>query len=960
MQQLIDSWNALSERKRDGVCLLLLTLFCLIVFYKTVFLGQQISRIFEIANIDYLFRQALAVPIKYDQHCMFAKVCAYLLIGTTWREGIMPFWNPYIGCGAPFMAELQSVVLSPWTLFYVLWPSLQMHSYLLVAQQVLGAIGMFLAARALGLSRFASVLAAVVHLCCAHQQWRLELQMNHSFYPLTVWCFVRLYQTKHFLWALAAGAGCAAQILSGDAQVSLLSITTVSVLFVLMNLLGEARQEAFFKRAIEGGVWLSLAGINAICLASPVFLGFVEWVKIGDLSKHHAYYAVGNPAPWQSLVYTLMHPGYGGSSLYAGCLTLPLIVFSLLAIKQKRPFYLSVLLTAIYAFMSASRTGPFPLLDSKLGLMGLSRFEGMEVFLVQIAFLMAFGLDELVRCKWTVRNWVFLAAVASSIASLAIPPYLAKIGVNLEAFTFDFHSEGYGFQSQQWYFDLALVCAFWVLLVLVNSYRAKLKSIAVILLFVIPLCINTSSEVFACKNALPSYPKFKYPKTELLQFLAEKKERIVPIGYNLLRPNNNVVYKISSMAWAGPLVPPRLHKFIIAAGGHADPFTKLFTPGPLNHLLDLASIRYILSFAPVRSLSEPYTFESPTAQLVKFKSEQRVRMDAAKLFYDSPKGEFGGYIDWYVQEGEGENFAFQIALFDSKTGRVYWTGGPFYVRQTERLKRDTRPKTYSRMPLDGIVPNHVPDSTDLCVGITVQQIPEMNELEPQSGGTLVSKTMFKVADFRKQSLPLDAARRFKMVKEVPVSFVRVYENRKAMPTAYLVHKTVLKEKEDEVLAEVTNPAFDARSVAVIEDKNLPPLTGADKPSAADEVTSVRTDNNTLSVDVKTDKPGFLVVTDQYFPGWHAVVDGAEVAIAHANYLFKGIPIGPGTHKIIFYFRPTFWNLSLVLLALCFILNTAAFIFQQKRRKDIASPAYGSASTPSGSLSGGGGGEDEQN
>jgi hypothetical protein len=198
-----------------------------------------------------------------------------------------------------------------------------------------------------------------------------------------------------------------------------------------------------------------------------------------------------------------------------------------------------------------------------------------------------------------------------------------------------------------------------------------------------------------------------------------------------------------------------------------------------------------------------------------------------------------------------------------------------------------------------------------------------------------------------------------MVKEVPLSFVRVYENRHAMPTAYVVHKTVLKEKEDEVLAEVANPAFDARSVAVIEDKNLPPLTGADVPSVADEVNSVRTDNNTLSIDVKIDKPGFLVVTDQYFPGWHAVVDGAEVPIAHANYLFKGIPIGPGTHQVVFYFRPTFWNLSLVLLALCFILNTAAFIFLRKRRNDISSPASGGASTPSGSISEGADGEDEQ-
>lgn len=912
-----------------------------------MFFGQQISRVFEIANVDYLFRQSMSVPIKYDWHCMFTKVCAYILIGTTWREGIMPFWNPYIGCGAPLMAELQSIVLSPWTIFFTLWPSVQMHNYLLVAQEVLAAVGMFLAARALGLSRYASVFAAFVHLCCAHQLWRLELQMNHSFYPLTVWFFIRLYQTKYFLWALAAGAGCAAQILSGDAQVSFLSITVVTVFFISMNLLGEAGEAALFSRLKEGFFWLVVAGLNAFCLSAPVFLGFVEWVKVGDLSKNHAYYAVGNPATWQSLAYCLMHPGFGGSSLYAGCLTLPLICFSFLALKPRRSFYLSVFFTAVYGFMSATRTGPFSFLDPLTGLNGLSRFEGMEVYVVQIAFLMAFGLEELANCNWTTKSRVFVTALLSSLVSLSVPLYLDKIGVNLEDFTFDYHAEGYGFQLQQWQLDIALLCTFWAVVVFVSTYRKSLKSIGLFLLVVFPIFINTGSELFACRNALPKYPKFKYPNTELLQFLAEKKARIVPLSHNLLHPNNNVVYKIASMAWAGPLVPPRLHKYIRAAGGLADPFNKVFNPGPVSPLLDLASIKYVVSFTPVRSLNEPFTFESDIAQPLKFKGEKRVRMETAKISYDAQKGEFGGYIDWYVQEGEGEKFAFQISLFDAKTGKTYWTGGPFYVRQREYLKAETRPKTYSRMPLDGIIPNHVPDSADLCVGITVQQVPEMNQLEPEGGGTLVSKTMFKVGEFTKHPVALDSQRRFKMIMEVPGSFIRVYENRRAMPTAYLVHNTVLKEKEGEVLAEVANQAFDARVLAVIEDKNLPSLTGADKQSVADEVTSVRTDNNTLSVDVKTDKPGFLVVTDQYFPGWHAVVDGAEVAISHANYLFKGIPIGPGTHKVVFYFRPTFWNLSLVLLALCFILNTAAFILLRKRQKEISSLASGGDTTPSG-------------
>lgn len=935
MRHLIDFWKGLPERRKDAFCLLLLIAFCLVLFSKTVFSGQPISRIFELANLDYLFRQAIDAPTKYDVHCIFMKISGYLLAATTWREGTIPFWNPYIGCGAPLLAELQSIVLSPWMFFYTLWPSLQMHNYLLVAQQVLGAVGMFLSARALGLSRYAAIFAAVVHLCCPHQQWREELQMNHSFYPITVWFFIRLYQTRNFLWALAAGIGCAAQILSGDAQVSLLSISVVSALFVLMNLLGEERKDALIVRVRDGGVWLAIAGFNALCFASPVFLGFVEWVRIGDLSKKHAYYSVGNPATWESLAYSLLHPGFGGSSLYAGCLTLPLICLSFLAIKQRRPYYLSVLLTAVFAFMSASRTGPFPLIDGALGLMGLSRFEGMEVYLIQIAFLMAFGLEELVNDRVRLKSIAFGLLVAACLCVITIPAWLAKTGFNLEKITFDSHVEAYGFQPQLWNVDVVLLCVFLLLVGGLAFSRAKLPSTASLLLILVPILLNSTSEVLACQKSLPHLPKFRYPKLELLDFLASKQQRVVPVGYNLLHPNNNVVYRIPSLAYEGPLVPPRLHEFVRAAGAHADAFTKVFPNGSFNKLINLASVRYIVSFVPVRNSDEPYNFQSPIAKPVSFKGNENIRMDAAKVQYDAEKNELGGYIDWYVKEGEGENYIFQIAMF-GEDGKLFWTGGPFYTRQREYLKDDTRPKTFSRMPLDAIVPEHIPESTKFSIGIKVRHLPEESELEPENSATPVIKNMFEIAQFTKQVLPLERQRRFKMVKEIPNSFIRIYENLHAMPTAYLVHKTILVEGDKNVLDEIGKSSFDPHSVAVIEDRNLKAMEGEHAGSANDEVRAVRSDSNTLKIDVNTESDGLLVVTDQYFPGWHAEVDGVEVPIVYANYLFKGIPVGPGRHKVSLFFRPTYINLSFALLGANLLLNGAAWlVLRRRRRKDIS-------------------------
>ena len=46
-----------------------------------------------------------------------------------------------------------------------------------------------------------------------------------------------------------------------------------------------------------------------------------------------------------------------------------------------------------------------------------------------------------------------------------------------------------------------------------------------------------------------------------------------------------------------------------------------------------------------------------------------------------------------------------------------------------------------------------------------------------------------------------------------------------------------------------------------------------------------------------------MLTDPYYPGWRAFVDGEETPILRADYLFRAIALPPGSHEVRFVFAP---------------------------------------------------------
>src|SRR5205823_3885257 len=113
--------------------------------------------------------------------------------------------------------------------------------------------------------------------------------------------------------------------------------------------------------------------------------------------------------------------------------------------------------------------------------------------------------------------------------------------------------------------------------------------------------------------------------------------------------------------------------------------------------------------------------------------------------------------------------------------------------------------------------------------------------------------------------------------------LKVYENPKVLPRAYLVHR-VIEAPDSEVPGLLARPEFQPAQLAVVEpgaNLSLEPGSGDDLIDALD----FRAEQMRLKV--RTAARALLVLSDAYYPGWKVTVDGSEAALLRVNLGLRG-------------------------------------------------------------------------
>lgn len=162
----------------------------------------------------------------------------------------------------------------------------------------------------------------------------------------------------------------------------------------------------------------------------------------------------------------------------------------------------------------------------------------------------------------------------------------------------------------------------------------------------------------------------------------------------------------------------------------------------------------------------------------------------------------------------------------------------------------------------------------------------------------------------------------------------VYRNLTAFPRAWLVHQAAAVTSADQAIRAMHAPSFDPHQQAiVITAVPLPPLAPM---TGNEQVAITHYGSNRIQLAVDASAPAVLVISEIWYPGWHATVNQVRVPVLQVNGGLRGIAVPAGHSDVSLSFAPTSWRLGLFAFALgCCLLLVIGVRLRFRRRTKSA-------------------------
>lgn len=230
------------------------------------------------------------------------------------RSGRLPTWNPYLGAGAPLLANYQTAIFYPPNWLLLALPGVPAMSLIAVAHIIWSAVGMWLFAGALGLSSFGRGISALAYALSGYLIARVgsfPTANAAAWIPWIFWLAQRVLSERRARdvgW-LAVVLGL--QLLAGHAQTAWYGGLMVGA-YAVWSAVRLQRGERMARR---------LRGL-ALALAGAVLGVLIAAIQLVPTSEYFTQSARADGLPYETAVnlsypplqlLTLLNPNFFGS-----------------------------------------------------------------------------------------------------------------------------------------------------------------------------------------------------------------------------------------------------------------------------------------------------------------------------------------------------------------------------------------------------------------------------------------------------------------------------------------------------------------------------------------------------------------------------------------------------------------------------------------------------------------------
>lgn len=854
------------------------------------------------------------------------------------KNGEFSFWLPFEFLGTSLIGIMQTGILYPINIFYLIFPYDFAYNFILLLHFSLGAYFVYLYIRRLHINTFAAFVGGLIFgfsgFLMAHKGH--TSMMNAAIWlPLLLYCFERIRTELKLKYSLIAGIVIAIQIFAGHFQISVYTLLFLGfyTLFYTFSLKG--------KQVINFLVLTLTAVLVGVLIGLPQIISSFELTQEAwRLDLGYSYFTEYSFPLF--MIITFIFPfffggGYGG--VYWGAQnatelinfigTLPLVLgIYIVAVRWKQNFHIKFwgCSTALTFIMALGGSTPIYKVFYYVPVYNLFRVPArnfMEMNLA-IAVLLAFGLSALFHKKDYLLSKiesfkfikVFIGVMLCSVAFLIACKNLLMVNWPINLLSEDAHnllSNTLRLDNKAIYIPLLIMCGY--LIALLAYYKTNSKQIKYLVALLILL------EAFSYGRYHDNYWVSNKEIQETinsgtLTYLKEQGNIDRSFFLNDMSPNLfNVPLKVNKLNGYDPLINKNLHDLLDMNPSGDTPSDKQLISN--NLILSMLNARYIVTGHDLSEYKGSLENHS-TKKSINLHGWEHHNVDLknGEYIFNIKSVEGISIIQQEIPVKPNTYYTLKLKansnnasdfLIADLYGEGYDSGEQEITISNADITSES--KEFSKVFNSGDV---VPEIVNLRVFTFSTNPISVKDIE------LVEHEYTPPLLKGQKETTL-----YNPVYEEPETGVRVYENSNYLEKVYAVDKLVAMDALSEIKNSFLNFDINPSNTAIVSTADLKEIGKSQFADGTVTIESYRND----SVWVKTNfsGEGFVIIADQYSPGWKAFVNGKPTDIYEVNGLVRGVVVPEGEHNLQFVYSPSnlivsLWASAILLLLVIAILS----------------------------------------